>query len=373
MNLIKLITINDVDVMFDESRNFVDLTSLCKACDKVNEVGVYLNNPAVSKLIEEAATYSKKAVVTVEDMPTGSTHAFGSKSIALVIAMLNSNQYYMQMLDAFDHLSNDRVASANTDDEDFVNKMNTLVDIGVGTLNATGAQAIGVGEGMKAIHNKLTYMTSTLVSEINSAVRQAANKPKWAYEGITPDACVYETTLYAAFNDYVNWLASAYGMSKDSVYTLIYHHYAKLMHINLRTYKTAYNRALASFVRRKLRKNEQASMVRVAYQLGILDDLFKLAWQLSDGGQRTIPFQQYVSVDEEMHPINLTPRGKREGMRLFPQAYYVINDADAAIVNELVQDQPLMASERFKEVDPTTLGEDVVAGIQETSRQAVVN
>lgn len=365
-NLVTLMTYDNTNIKLDRDTGFIDLTSLVNAYTRIRNVDYYLDLPPISRLTEQAASMLSKPVMQ-RIMVDNESHIFSNKTIALSVAMHCAENYYIKLVDALDTMSTADNARVTDRDAALEKNMTALVEAGISSLdmstkavNLSGAVAVGVGEGILALNTKLSAIRDNFDTNINMAIDAALRNPKMPYTGKRPQDCDYNTDLFDSFKDFVNWLASGFSMAPNAVYDVIYHNYARIYNINLRTYKTAYARELTKFLAvRKLRTKEKPSMVRVAFQLGILDQIFQLAWKLSAEGTRMIPYQGYVSVDEAIYPINLTPRGRRTGMPLFPAAYYVTTETT------VTDDLPQMASERFSEAQTaTTLGQNIVDNIE---------
>jgi hypothetical protein len=199
----------------------------------------------------------------------------------------------------------------------FIDQMNALIDIGTSTLDRVASALVGIGAGFKHVDARLTALSDQIAAI--PGVKQAEDIYP-AYDGPHPSYCAYDMCRANLIN-MVNHLTRHSNIQQNAIFRDLYFTYAERSGINLYVYRTAYaaDREAALGVEVPA---DTISLIEVAYQLGVLSDIYALAWELTDGGTRRIPYHPYEAIDKEVSPVDLTPRGPRSTYRIQPAWVY---------------------------------------------------
>jgi hypothetical protein len=334
--LIVLGEFNGIAIHARASDKYVDVTELCQTHGK--EWYDYTQTPSAKRFRDALSANTRKSgfgsaeddgLVIKTRSETGQRgHTFADRRIALHCASWISAEFEIWVYDRIDELSRLGYTS--------IGKSNTEA-LSSQTLRLLAQQSTYLVDAFEASGERINQLSSKMDARIDNLLdvlvdveqslrdkleeMQTLPKALRSFNGPRPDVLNY-SELRRAMLDMSLWFMSEFKhLPPNYFWDAVYHEFAARTGFNVKTHRTAHVNELNAITGRELAPS-QLSHVSICESYGVLRDVYRLAWELTQDGTACAPYRPYVAVSEDQYPVTLEPRGERAGLPLFPAWVY---------------------------------------------------
>lgn len=149
---------------------------------------------------------------------------------------------------------------------------------------------------------------------ISQKFEDVTHKAKSKFDGYHPNMCTPEQCRYM-LNQMSKWHNYNFNTPFQYFYEMIYNNYAARYHRDIRVYHGMYIDIASKLISKSV--CDKISKLAVAYNMGFINELYSMAWELTQGGTVKIPECLYQPIDLEKYPHSLVPINYMAGTTLF--------------------------------------------------------
>jgi hypothetical protein len=303
--------------------NYVDVTQMCQANGKewyeyVRTAGAIRFREALSAKpgiprFGSGDDDDDGLVVTTRDEGGQRGHTFVDRRIALHCAAWIDPRFEVWVYGKIEELVTkgyttlaSGIARTNLTSEQ------TLMEVsqqGLFLIDQMRKHDIKFGELQGAINSGFGSVTQAIqeseLAIIDRIEHPVARRP---YNGKEPDALPYNE-IRPTFVGMGTWYFPEFRVVPEHFYKGVYSTVNNELKFDVEAHKTAYLAQPRVLLGNPDHHEGNVSLVEVCERYGILRDVYRIAWNLTNGGTTSFPFQKKEPLDRSIYPITLEPRG----------------------------------------------------------------